>query len=147
MALNSWIRSGLVLLVVAACSGGGGDGQTTAPISPPPPAPPPAPPPPAAPPPPPPSPVGNAVTVNNNSYSPSSQTVSAGATVQWTWNSCSDDGYGGGICATHTVTFDDGVTSAAQSQGTYARTFTTPGVYQYHCQVHGTIMSGTITVQ
>lgn len=113
--------------------GGGGGGTDTGPTTPPTTVPPPA---------------GsqNAVTVVNDSYQPSTLTVSAGTQVTWTWNTCSADGYGGQTCGSHSVTFDDGVTSPTQDNGTYSRTFTTKGTYTYHCVIHGTAMSGTITV-
>jgi plastocyanin len=66
--------------------------------------------------------------------------------VTWTWNTCTGDGYGGQTCVSHSVTFDDGVTSPTQDTGTYNRTFTAKGTYTYHCLVHGAAMTGTITV-
>lgn len=89
----------------------------------------------------------NSIKVVNNAYQPASLTVAAGTAVTWTWNTCSSDGYGGQTCVSHTVTFDDGVTSAKQSAGTYSRTFATKGTYKYHCLVHGTAMSGEVIVQ
>jgi plastocyanin len=75
--------------------------------------------------------------------------VTVGTTVKWAWNSCtSDPGYGTGeTCVSHSVTFDDGTTSATQSQGTYERMFTAAGTYNYHCSIHGAAMTGSITVQ
>jgi len=64
---------------------------------------------------------------------------------QWTWNSC-DSGYGGEVCTAHTVTFDDGPSSELQDKGSYSRAFNTAGTYKYHCQVHGTAMSGSVVV-
>jgi plastocyanin len=75
--------------------------------------------------------------------------VSAGATVEWAWNSCSGgDIYGSGqTCVVHNVVFDDGATSGAKSDGVYNRTFATAGTYPYHCSVHtAAVMSGSITV-
>jgi plastocyanin len=86
-------------------------------------------------------------------FTPQSKTVSVGSTVQWAWNSCTGDGYGGDVCVAHSVTFDDDDgsgtrASPVQDHGTFARTFDTPGVYAYHCSVHGYLgMTGTITVQ
>ena len=77
------------------------------------------------------------VTVGNNFFQPSAITVAPGTTVKWTW--------AGGV--SHDVTFDDGTKSATQSSGTYSRTFSTAGVYHYHCTIHGTMMSGTVTVE
>lgn len=88
------------------------------------------------------------VEVTNNAFSPASKTVSVNTTVQWAWNSCTGDPYGGNqTCVSHDILFDDGMTSGPMSQGSYSRAFTVPGPYNYHCTVHGTAMSGTITVQ
>ena len=128
------MRTALVVLAVvglAACGGGGGGGtQVTSP---------------------PPTgntpPASNGITVSNDAYSPVSKTIAAGSSVQWSWNTCSGDPYYGQTCVSHSVTFDDGTTSPTQDQGTYSRTFTTPGVYNYHCAIHGAAMTGSITVQ
>ncbi|MFN2603046.1 MAG: plastocyanin/azurin family copper-binding protein [Gemmatimonadaceae bacterium] len=87
------------------------------------------------------------VGVVNVMYTPDATTVPKGSTVVWTWNSC-DAGYNGAeVCTTHSVTFDDGVTSGTQDHGSFSRTFNTPGTYKYHCQVHGTAMAGSVVVQ
>jgi plastocyanin len=87
------------------------------------------------------------VSVMNVMYTPNSTTISKGSTVDWTWNSC-DAGYNGAdVCTSHTVTFDDGVTSQTQDHGSFSRTFNTAGTYNYHCQVHGASMSGSVIVQ
>ncbi len=97
----------------------------------------------------PPSPTAtNEVTLSEATFQPSSITVAKGTTVTWTWNSCSDNGYGGyATCVSHSVNFDDGTSSATQSQGTFARTFNAAGTYKYHCAIHGQAMSGQVTVQ
>ena len=83
----------------------------------------------------------------NVMYTPDATTVPKGSTIEWTWNSC-DAGYGGAdLCTSHSVTFDDGVTSAIQDHGSYSRAFNTAGTYKYHCMIHGAAMSGTIVVQ
>jgi plastocyanin len=89
------------------------------------------------------------VTVRNNSYSPDNVAVARGAGVTWTWDSCTGDPYGGEVCTSHSVTFDDGGASAAAKEtGTFARTFTTAGTYTYYCTAHGrTAMSGRVVVQ
>ena len=89
----------------------------------------------------------NAITVDNNYFDPMSTTVPVGTKVTWTWNACGSDGYGGQTCVSHGIVFDDGAQAAAQTQGTWTRTFSTAGTYNYHCSVHGASMSGTITVQ
>jgi plastocyanin len=37
--------------------------------------------------------------------------------------------------------------SPEQMTGTFSNTFNTAGSFPYHCQVHGTSMSGTVTVR
>jgi plastocyanin len=87
------------------------------------------------------------ISVTNNAFSPATKTVAVGTAVSWAWNSCTGDGYSGQTCVSHSVTFDDGVGSATQAQGTFTRTFSAAGTYSYHCVVHGTAMSGKVTVQ
>ena len=130
----------LVILAVASLSAcGGGGGGTTAPppggggVNTPPP-------------------VGG-ISVTNDTFSPGTKTIASGTTLRWAWNSCTggSDPYGGGNqnCVSHSVTFDDGsASSPLQDQGTFDKTFNTPGTYAYHCTVHGSLgMTGTITVQ
>lgn len=81
----------------------------------------------------------NSISVGNDFYSPSATTVKVGTSVTWTWNSSGVD---------HSVTLDDGsADSGVKSSGTFSHTFSTAGTYKYHCKVHGSAMSGTITVQ
>ncbi len=87
------------------------------------------------------------ISVTNNVFTPVTKTVAVGATVQWAWNSCTDNGYSGQTCVSHNVVFDDGVSSGLMDQGSFSRTFAVAGPYNYHCAVHGQAMSGTITVQ
>jgi plastocyanin len=89
-----------------------------------------------------------ALTVSNNKYTPAHDSVAVGATLTWTWSSCTGDGYGGSTCTSHSVKFDDGgASSQIQSSGTFSRTFDAAGTYTYHCAVHGTAMSGTVIVK
>ena len=92
-------------------------------------------------------PPSNGISVQNNYFTPGTKTVAVGSEVKWAWNSCTGDTYSGQTCVAHSVTFDDGTTSPTQDQGTYTRTFTTAGTYNYHCLTHGAAMTGTITVQ
>jgi plastocyanin len=88
------------------------------------------------------------LTVSNNKFTPARDSVAMGATLQWTWSSCSGDGYGGTTCASHSVQFDDGGPSSnVQSSGTFSRTFASAGTYTYHCAVHGAAMAGTVIVK
>ena len=85
--------------------------------------------------------------VENNHFSPVRDSVPAGSTLRWEWNSCDGDGYGGQTCTSHSVKFDDeGPSSSIQSSGSFSRTFAAAGVFTYHCAVHGTAMSGSVKV-
>jgi plastocyanin len=75
--------------------------------------------------------------VGNNFFNPSSVSITAGEGVVWTWSAGA---------AQHNVTFDDGPASETQSSGTFSRTFASAGTFPYHCTIHGTAMSGTVTV-
>lgn len=80
------------------------------------------------------------VEVRNNSFTPTSLTVSQGTTVTWEWQ---------GITVAHNVTFDQ-VTGAPanipdRTSGSVARTFNTAGTFNYDCTNHAG-MSGTVTV-
>jgi plastocyanin len=79
----------------------------------------------------------NPVRVMNNRFEPPTRSVQIDETVTWFWNS-------NGV--SHNVTFNDGPSSGNRSSGQYGRTFTLPGVYSYQCTLHGSSMSGTITV-
>jgi plastocyanin len=90
---------------------------------------------------------GPTVQVLNNRFDPVSVTITAPATVTWSWPAGSMD---------HNVVPDNGTTPAssgalADGPRTYSFSFTTPGTYRYYCANHGgpagSGMSGTITVQ
>ena len=82
----------------------------------------------------------NDVEVANFAFTPSSLTVKAGTTVTWHFDQPS---------APHNVVdlanppvFNSGT---PKGTGTYSFTFTTPGTYNYVCQVHPN-MHGTVIV-
>lgn len=79
-----------------------------------------------------------AVRIADFSFSPKDITVQAGTTVTWT-----NEGR-----APHTVTADKGAfDSKRMSPGaTFSFTFDTPGVYDYHCDIHPS-MTGKVTVE
>ena len=88
--------------------------------------------------------VTNKVVINGSStiFSPATITVDAGQPVCWTWNTN----------MSHNLKADDHSFSSGPptNQGTFQRTFSTPGTYGYHCQVHGSPtggMRGTVTVR
>jgi len=83
------------------------------------------------------------VSVSNFLFTPRDTAVQAGGTVTWTWNSGT---------TTHNVTYTGGPTplptsSPTQAGGTtFSTTFTTLGKYTYHCNIHPTQMTGSVTV-
>jgi len=97
-------------------------------------------------------PAGLTITASNFMFSPANLTVAPGTIVTWR--------NAGGF---HNVTADDGSFqcsngcndtggngSPSSNSWTFSRTFATPGVVHFHCQIHGAVggvgMSGTITV-
>src|SRR5918912_1371511 len=75
----------------------------------------------------------------SNTFSPASVTIAPGESVTWT-------NVGGNP---HNVHFDDGFTdppTPSSSNWTTKRTFDAPGDYRYHCDFHGTAMSGRVVV-
>jgi plastocyanin len=84
------------------------------------------------------TPPANTVAVRNDFFQPATLTVKPGTTVTWQWESNGVE---------HGVIFDTvQIASAIQGSGTFTHTFTTEGTFAYHCQVHGTVMSGKIVV-
>jgi plastocyanin len=95
------------------------------------------------------TPPSGAISVTNNAFNPDAKSVPVNTSVQWAWNSCTGDPYGGTqTCVSHNVVFDDGSgSSGLKDQGTYSRTFSVAGTYNYHCSVHvAQGMTGSITV-
>ncbi len=81
--------------------------------------------------------MGTAVSISNFSFQPAAITVAAGTTVTWT----NFDG------APHTVSADNGSFDSGTigSGGSYSLTFTAPGTYTYHCNIHPS-MTGVVYV-
>jgi plastocyanin len=85
----------------------------------------------------------NAVTISDDAFNPTGNTVTAGTTVTWT----TTGSHG------HTVTADDGSfdsdsngSGATLATGsTFTHTFAAAGTFAYHCKVHSS-MHGTVTV-
>lgn len=129
--LRSLAVAALLVMAAAGCSSSTSYGG------------PPPPPPYGPPPPPPPPPTGHSttITVANNSFSPTPDTMSAG-TVTFSWAA-------GAI--THNVTWDSGPgtlpsNSPDKSSGDYTAVVQ-QGTYAYHCSIHGAAMSGVLVVQ
>ena len=98
------------------------------------------------------------VTVNSMSFTPAQVTVRVGDTVRWTLPATSSDspkGYGYDPPAmSHNVAADNGSFrsgDAVPGPWQFGHTFTAPGEYPYHCEVHGSAgrvgMSGSVRVE
>jgi plastocyanin len=69
-------------------------------------------------------------------YSPSEVHISPGGSVEWL-----------GDFAMHPLVSDDALWQVVNTGTQFSHTFDQPGVYPYHCQVHGTFgMVGTVIV-
>jgi plastocyanin len=79
----------------------------------------------------------NAVSVSDNLFTPVNILVSVGTTVTWTWAP---------NVSTHNVVFADGTKSSDQATGTFTRTFSTAGTFNYSCTLHSG-MNGSVKVQ
>ncbi len=90
---------------------------------------------------------GAGMNSGSQGFSPSTVTVVIGVnnTVTWTDNDNTMDAMG--YTPNHTVSaLDNSWGSSSLSYGDkYTYTFTTPGTYQYHCQIHYW-MTGTVVV-
>lgn len=79
-----------------------------------------------------------AVSIQSFSFNPGGSTVAVGDTVTWTNNQAG---------VSHTVSADAGAfdSGTVASGATFSFTFTTPGTFAYHCNIHPN-MHGTVTV-
>jgi len=129
--MSRWLTIAAIAMAAACSNSSTGYGNT------PPPPPPPAPPP-----------GGHSTTIDvrDNSFNPTPDTVSSGATVTFNWTGNNN----------HNVTFEDGIgSSATQGNGsTHTRTFgtvTSNTSFRFRCTVHSTNftsgMSGVIVVK
>jgi plastocyanin len=80
----------------------------------------------------------NEVYIQNMAFSPSSITVNVGTTVKWT----NKDNMLHSVTS-NTSVFDSGDMNL---NSTYSYTFTTVGIYSYHCKFHPE-MTGIVTVK
>ena len=85
-----------------------------------------------------------AIAVGNNFFDPDDRTVTAGATVVWTWTNTGVISHS--VQSTGSPSFTSSATKSGNGQ-THSVQFATPGTYTYQCAVHGAAMSGRIVVQ
>ena len=82
-------------------------------------------------------PPANEVYIQGMAFYPAAISVAVGTTVKWTNKDA----------ITHTVTSDTKVfdSGAVGGGATYSYTFSTAGIYPYHCTIHPSMMA-TVTV-
>ncbi len=70
------------------------------------------------------------ITGSVTAFSPSTITIEPGQPVCWTWSATADS---------HNIKADDGSFTSGEPamNGTFQKTFNTPGTFGFHCQVHG----------
>ena len=85
--------------------------------------------------------VDRSVGIRDFAFAPSEVAVTPGGTVTWAAES-------GSTSAMHNVHFDDQVAALGPPSASFgaSRTFAQEGTYTYHCDVHPTLMSGTVYV-
>ena len=93
--------------------------------------------------------IQNAASAGPNAFSPSNLVMSLATTTKVVWynGDFTSSSYGTNGTA-HRLASDDGTTFTSTNiapEGTFQATFTAPGTYTYHCQIHST-MTGTVTV-
>jgi plastocyanin len=78
----------------------------------------------------------NEVWIQGMAYNPSTITVTAGTTITWT----NKDG------VAHTVTSSTGLFDSGSigTNGTYSRTFTTTGTFEYYCIIHPSMVASVV---
>ena len=85
------------------------------------------------------------VVASGMTFTPSVLNINPGDTVQW--NNVSGFHNVNGTQATYPSNPESFGNGPASAPWTYTHVFNTVGTYNYHCDVHGTGMSGTINVQ
>ncbi len=85
-----------------------------------------------------------AISIGNNDFSPNARTVAPGTAVTWTWIGTGAVPHS--VRSTGSPSFPSSAVLTG-SNSTYSFTFTTVGVYNYDCEIHPGLMTGTITVQ
>ncbi|HEY3295291.1 MAG TPA: plastocyanin/azurin family copper-binding protein [bacterium] len=90
------------------------------------------------------SPGANEVWMQNTQFNPSSKTVSVGTALTWTNKDGIPHTVTSGAPGSPNGTFDSGNMAGG---ATFSHTFSQAGTFPYYCRIHGTMMTGSITVQ
>jgi len=82
------------------------------------------------------------VSIEDDFYTPANISVPKGTTVVWTWNGSANHSVTSGPANAPDGLFDSGI----HNTGTFSFTFNNTGTFPYFCQVHGAMMTGSVTV-
>ena len=83
-----------------------------------------------------------------NAFSPPNEVISLASQNEVTWYNADFMSYGGAAGTVHHLKADDGTTfdsGTLAPGGVFHATFSAPGTYAYHCEIHPG-MTGTVTV-
>ncbi len=83
------------------------------------------------------------VNLQNNTFSPSSVTITAGSIVRWNWVNGFHSTTSGNCCTPNGI-WNSGTSGTVGR--TFDHTFSTPGTFPYYCVVHGQMMTGQVIV-
>lgn len=81
------------------------------------------------------------VSISDNTFSPADLTISVGDTVTWEWSGSNPHSVVGEFDG------EDVESEEMTGTGTFEFTFESEGEFEYECGVHGSEMTGTITVE
>ncbi|MDQ6918529.1 MAG: multicopper oxidase domain-containing protein, partial [Candidatus Dormibacteraeota bacterium] len=90
------------------------------------------------------------VSIEDNLFNPANVTIAHGTAVRWTNNGANmqhtttSNGHAGGPCTP--ISAEDWDSGTIAHGSTFDHTFPTAGTFNYHCDVHGCGMAGTVTV-
>ena len=90
------------------------------------------------------TPPANEIFMQNDSYSPKSDTISKGTEITWVNKDSFNHTVTSGAVNNPNGLFDSGKIGAG---GTFKHKFDSTGTFNYYCKIHKDIMTGIITVQ
>ena len=86
--------------------------------------------------------VGPGMVFTDSQSGTSATTIKAGDSVQWNFMDSIAHTTTSGNCCTANGLWDSGI----KSSGSFTHKFPTAGTFPYFCTIHGSLMTGTVTV-
>jgi plastocyanin len=87
------------------------------------------------------------VTVGDDFYSPTTQTIKKGDKVKWAWNGTTSDQHNVTLKTAPKGVRKSDFRSATASSGSFTKKFLKPGKYHFICTIHSTLMHEDVTVK